>query len=78
MSKVKIEYNERNIGKLLKSSEMKSGLDMIANGISTRSGDGYEVISKNMPTRPIRIIETATREAMLDCEANNTLLKNLG
>ena len=78
MSKAKISCNYEGIGQLLNCQQMNDACMSIVNDIAARCGDGYVASSHKMPQRTIFSVETATKEAALDCEANNTLLKNLG
>ena len=80
MSKSKIYFTGlyKGAGELLHSQDMVDCISQIGNQIAMRCGDGYEATLKNMQTRPVVFVETATKEAAIDCEANNTLLKNLG
>lgn len=61
----------------MKSPEMQSGLSEIANNISAKCGEGYEVINRVGGTRASATVEAMTTEAYYDCLENNTLLRAL-
>lgn len=77
MSK-QIEFNSKGFEELLKSQEVKGYLKQMADEIIAKSGDGYVVIEKQMPTRNIAIVRADTKEAFQDNLDNNTLLKVIG
>lgn len=75
MGKVKIELNSEGVRELLKSSEMRSVCEGLANQIAKRAGDGYEVTTYTGKTRVNASVHIATEKAMRDNLKNNTLLK---
>ena len=73
MSKVRIELNSPGIRALLRSPEMQAVLKDRADTVKDRCGNGYE--SYVASTRAVAVVETATRQAVDDNSAHNTLLK---
>lgn len=78
MSNIRIELNSEGIQELLKSQEMQSTLQEIANDVQSRCGEGYETDIAVMQTRAIASVYTADEFAVADNSSNNTLLKALG
>ena len=74
MSKVEIEINTENIGKLLKSGETEAMLKGLAGQIANRAGSGYESDSYMTQGRVVASAYTATTDAIKDNSENNTLL----
>lgn len=75
MAKTRISINYSEVGKLLRSSEMRSVVGNAASGIASRCGSGYSSDVKNMGTRVIASAFAETDEARQDNMNNNTLLK---
>lgn len=57
----------------MRSPEMQAVLKARADTVKDRCGDGYEAYVAQ--TRAVAVVETATRQAVDDNSANNTLLK---
>ena len=74
-AKVVIELNGDGVVALLKSDEMKAYCKQLADGISRRAGEGYEVSTFTGRTRVNASVIAATNEAKRDNMKNNTLLK---
>ena len=78
MSKVRIKLNTKGVGELLKGQDMKNALSEIAEGIKQRAGgDGYEVYNSVGWKRAHASVVATTREAIIDNNENNTILKSL-
>lgn len=75
MSKVRIELNYANVGKLLKSQELADFLKKEADSRASALGSGYEADIYVAGTRVVSSIYTATPEAVRDNLQHNTLLK---
>lgn len=73
MSKVRFELNRAGVRALMRSPEMQAVLKARADTVKGRCGDGYEAYVAQ--TRAVAVVETATRQAVDDNLANNTLLK---
>lgn len=73
MSKVRFELNRAGVRALMRSPEMQAVLKARADTVKDRCGDGYEAYVAQ--TRAVAVVETATRQAVDDNSANNTLLK---
>lgn len=73
MSKVRFELNRAGVRALMRSPEMQAALKDRADTVKDHCGDGYE--SYVAQTRAVAVVETATRQAIDDNSANNTLLK---
>lgn len=73
--KVKVSYAE--VGKLLRSRELSAGLENMAYDIAHLADGGfdYDAEVKQMGTRVISSVFTATNAGMRDNAENNTLLK---
>lgn len=73
--------NGKGLEGVLKSDEVQSALDRVAEEVQSHCGDGYEVGSaedKVLKTRAIATVYPATPEAKQDNLNNNTLLKAAG
>lgn len=77
MAKIKIELNSRGIRDLLKSSEMRSGIEQISQSIASSCGDGYSHDTKDMGSRVIASVYAESSEAIKDNLENNTILTRL-
>lgn len=75
MAKVQLEVNYSNVGRLLKSEDMRSAISQAAAAIANNAGKGYSHDTKMMGTRVIASVFTDSKEAVQDCLENNTLLK---
>lgn len=73
MSKVRFELDRAGVRALMRSPEMQAVLKARADTVKDRCGDGYEAYVAQ--TRAVAVVETATRQAVDDNSANNTLLK---
>lgn len=73
MSKVRFELDRAGVRALMRSPEMQAVLKARADTVKGRCGDGYEAYMAQ--TRAVAVVETATRQAVDDNSANNTLLK---
>lgn len=73
MSKLRVELNSAGVRALMRSPEMQAVLKARADTVKDRCGDGYEAYVAQ--TRAVAVVETATRQAVDDNSANNTLLK---
>lgn len=73
MSKVTVKLNRAGVRALMRSPEMQAVLKDRAATVKDRCGDGYEAYLAQ--TRAVAVVETATRQAVDDNSANNTLLK---
>ena len=73
--KVDVKVNYKGVGQLLKSNELSMGLANLATQIEARCGEGYEHEVKEMGTRVIASVYTATPKAMASNMKHNTLLK---
>lgn len=73
MSKVRFELNRAGVRALMRSPEMQAVLKARADTVKGRCGDGYEAYVAQ--TRAVAVVETATRQAVDDNSAHNTLLK---
>ena len=73
----RVECSYANIGKLLKSSELRDGMQNIANRIATNTEGNYETDIKYMRTRVVCSVYTTDRGTIQDNLNNNTLLKGL-
>lgn len=78
MADVRIELIPGAFEKLLSGAEISELLEKTASEIAVRAGAGYESDLKQMPTRKIASVYTATEEAMQDNLENNTILKAVG
>ena len=76
-NKVRIELNSAGIVELLKSSEIESCCNEIAQGVAARAGDGYEVNTHVGKKRVNAEVKAETPKARRDNLKNNTLLKAL-
>lgn len=77
MSKVCIELNSAGVRKLLKSDEMKAGLNRIAFSAQNRLGDGYEATYYTAKTRAVAKVTAASPKAIRENEQTNSILKAL-
>ncbi len=77
MSKIRIELNRDGVRQLLRSEDLGEKLEILAEEISGRCGEGYEHDRKLMPTRVIASVYTGTPEAKKDNLQNNTILRSL-
>ncbi len=75
MANVKIEVNYSNVGRLLKSDDMRNIVKSAAETIAHNAGQGYRYDAKIMGTRVIASAYTGSKKAKRDCLKNNTLLK---
>lgn len=73
MSKVRFELDRAGVRALMRSPEMQAVLKARADTVKDRCGDGYEAYVAQ--TRAVAVVETATRQAVDDNSAHNTLLK---
>lgn len=76
MSKVTIELDRAGVRALLRCPEMQGLLKDRADTIKDRCGEGYEAYVAS--TRAVAVVETASRHAVDDNSAHNTLLKAVG
>lgn len=74
MSNVKIEINYDAVGALLKSGETEAMIKSIADDIAVKAGEGYESDTYMTPSRVVASAYTATSDAIVDNNDNNTLL----
>lgn len=74
MSKVKIVLNEANVRALLKKVGSTT-CTRLAKEAAARCGSGYEVQTRNYPTRTGAIIKPATPDAKRDNMENDTILR---
>lgn len=81
MSKGKfhIELISKGVRELLKSDEMQSNINEVAEEVARRAGNGYTVIpgTKGKTRANVRV-QAESKEAKRDNLENNTLLKALG
>lgn len=78
-SKAKIQMNNAEVVRMLKSPEMQSVLLSNAERIANRAGPGYEAeLGTGGRTRARAFVSTATYEARRDNAKNATLLRALG
>lgn len=77
MSNIRIELNKDEVRAWLKSEEMQSMLNQVANDVATRAGDGYQTGSMISSDRVKATVYTASYAARRDNLENNTLLKSL-
>lgn len=79
-SKSGFKLNKSGVRQLLKSEEMKKGLEQYAEvvKIMTGSPEDYKTETYNGKNRANISVTTANRKAMQDCLDNNTLLKAIG
>lgn len=75
---VEIELIDSGIQELLKSDEIKSYCEELANGVRDRAGDGFEVNTHVGKTRANAMVYADTKEAISRNYKENTLLKALG
>lgn len=77
--KVKIQMSNAGVQELLKSSEVQDELSNHAQGIASRAGVGYEVVSGDRGKTRSRVWVVAdSYEAMVDNARNATLARALG
>ncbi len=77
MDKYVFELNREGVAELMRSPAMQQGLDQIASQVSSRCGEGYEVINRVGKTRASATVEAMTTEAYYDNLENNTILRAL-
>ena len=79
MAKIKVELNRAAVrSQLLKSSEMQSICQELAQGIASRCGSGYAVDTHVGKNRVNAMVYEDTYEAHLDNKRHNTILKAVG
>lgn len=79
MNKVKIWFEKADVAdQLLKSKEIYSIVEGLANDIAGQAGEGYSVSMKVTKTRVRANISPKTPAAKADNERNNTLLRAMG
>lgn len=76
MSKLRVELNSAGVRALMRSPEMQAVLKARADTVKNRCGEGYEAYVAS--TRAVAVVETASRHAVDDNSAHNTLLKAVG
>lgn len=74
---VKVKLNREGVRELLQSNEMKAICRELANGISARAGEGFEVTDYTGKTRVNASVHAETKEALNRCLKDNVLLKAL-
>ena len=75
---LRIKYNLKAFSELRTTPEAEAYLDEIADAYAEACGDGYEVLPPQKGRRRARrVVATATRAAVLDNSANQTLLSKL-
>lgn len=77
MSKVTIKLDRAGVRKLLKSPELKAGLNQIAFSAKGRLGDGYEATYFTGKNRVVSQISAVSADAIKENAASNTILKAL-
>lgn len=77
MSKVTVKLNSAGVRKLLKSDEMKAGLNKIAFSAQSRLGDGYEATYYTEKTRVVAKVTAVSPKAIRENEQTNSILKAL-
>lgn len=77
MSKVTIKLNSAGVRKLLRSDEMKAGLNKLAFSAQSRLGDGYEASYYTAKTRAMAKVTAVSPEAIRENEQTNSILKAL-
>lgn len=79
MAKVKFELNLAGLNELMKSTEMAEVLNIAADQIVAKCGEGYEV-ERAHPISFVGIasVRADTIEAKVDNRKNNTILKAAG
>lgn len=77
MSKVTVKLNSAGVRKLLKSDEMKAGLNKIAFSALNRLGDGYEASYYTEKTRVVAKVAATSPKAIRENEQTNSILKAL-
>lgn len=75
MSKIKFVLNRKGVNQLLKSTEVQSSLDSIADNIQSKAGVGYEKNSYVGKNRANAMVYADSIKAKVDNSKNNTLLK---
>lgn len=78
MAKVDIVLNSAGVRALLKSAEMRTICEDIANNAVASLGPGYEASSYNGKNRVNASVKAVSREAKKDNAKNNTILKAVG
>lgn len=78
MAKVKIELNRAGVAELMKSQEMLSTCESLAQKAAGSLGEGYEVTTFVGKTRANASVNAVTYQARKDNMENNTILKALG
>lgn len=75
---LRIKYNLKAFSEIRTAPEAEAHLDELARSYAQACGDGYEVLPPQEGRRRAhRVVATATRAAVLDNSANQTLLRNL-
>ena len=81
MSKGKfhVELVSAGVRELLRSPEIQSNINEVAEAVARRAGEGYEAVpgTKGKTRANVRV-QAGTPEANRDNKKNNTLLKALG
>lgn len=77
MSKVTIKLNSAGVRKLLRSDEMKAGLNKLAFSAQGRLSDGYEASYYTAKTRAMAKVTAVSPEAIRENEQTNSILKAL-
>ena len=75
---VEIELNSSGIQELLKSEEIRSYCEELANDVRDRAGEGFAVDTHVGKTRVNAMVYADTKEAISLNYKENTLLKALG
>lgn len=76
---IKIKLNSKGIRELLKSPEIMSACQSVAQAAASRAGSGYSIsVHPNGKTRGNVSVFAETDEAKKDNLSNNTLLKVTG
>lgn len=75
MSKIKFVLNRKGVNQLLKSAEVQSSLDSIADNIQSKAGVGYEKNSYVGKNRANAMVYADSIKAKVVNSKNNTLLK---
>lgn len=77
MSDVKIKLNRAGVRKLMKSPEMKTGLNQIAYAAKNRLGDGYEASFFTGKNRAVSQVSAVSADAIKENSKTNSVLKAL-
>ena len=77
MANLQVKLNRSGVRELLQSEEMKAICKELADGISSRAGDGFEISTFTGKNRVNASVHAQTDEALSRCLEDNVLLKAL-